>query len=113
MISFAVDTAITQGISVIIGIIGLGAIIFAALRFGREDTKMLAGTATELVTGMQSVNESIKAQRDEAIAREAAAKKREEELIKENRALCLEVSALRGEVRQLREAIEAMEKGQS
>lgn len=107
-----VDAGLTQGISIIIGIIGLGAIVFAALRFGREDTKMLAGTATELVTGMQSVNESIKAQRDEAVEREKAAKMREEELIKENRALCLEVSALREEVKSLRQAIEAMKGGQ-
>jgi hypothetical protein len=102
----AIDTGATQGVSIIVGIIGLGALIFAALRFGREDTKMLAGTATELVVGMQSVNTSIRQQRDEAMEREATARGREETAIRENMALRIEVGALRDEVRRLREAIE-------
>jgi aspartyl/asparaginyl beta-hydroxylase (cupin superfamily) len=79
-------------IGVVMGIMGLGAIIFTALRYRREDTGALVEQATKLVTGMDTLNEELRLQRDE---------EREE-----NQKLRAEVASLRDEIRRLREAYE-------
>lgn len=111
--TLAVDAVVTQSVSVILGIIGLGALVFTALRFRREDTGALVEQATKLVTGMDTLTDELRAERDDArqqrdqMRTENAALHVEIAALRvENRSLCDEVVALRDEVKKLRIAIQ-------
>lgn len=76
----------------------LGALIFGALRFNREDAKSVVDQQSTLLTNQQSMNDQIQRELDRCMARRAELEERQRVLEEEHRNCDLEITRLRREL---------------
>jgi hypothetical protein len=55
---------LAQAIPVVIGLLGLGGILFTALRFNREDTTAVVGQQTQILGNMKMLNDELRVTAD-------------------------------------------------
>lgn len=97
----------SQVLGTALGIIGLAALVFTALRFRREDTGQLVEQSTKLVSGMETITKELRAERDNAKTERDEAKRERDEARAESVALRAEVAAGRAEVEAARAEVAA------
>ena len=61
-------------LSIVIGICGLGGLIFAALRFRRDDTTVVVGQQDTILSEMKLINDELRTTADELRAEGKACK---------------------------------------
>ena len=85
-------------IPIIIGLVGLGTVIFAALRFRRDDTTAVVGQQTQILQSMKTLNDELRITSDRM--------RTERDECKENvNRLHGQVEALRDELRNANERL--------
>jgi len=83
---------VTALLPLVIGILGLGGLIFTALKYNRDDTTAVIGQQNTILDNMKALNEETRSTL--------------EELRKERDEAKAEVERLRGEVGELRKQVE-------
>lgn len=50
----------SASIAIVIGILGLGGVLFTGLRFNRDDTTAIVGQQSTILSGMKALNDELR-----------------------------------------------------